>query len=232
MSWDYIAIIVLLAVVVPWRSAHHVRALLAAPHISSAQRLALYGSTIAFQGLVAGFTLWRSFAHGLGAQQLGLTSGIVFRTAVGTAALCVLLASNQWFSLKELSPPACLDSPSVQLRWKLMPHTQTEKLLFIGVVLTASLCEEFIYRGFVQFIFSRPGAFGAIAGILISSLMFAAAHTYQGKRGAIASFVAGMLFAGARAWTGSLLPGVAAHFLTNVMAGLMGPMANGTECAT
>jgi membrane protease YdiL (CAAX protease family) len=209
-----------------------VRRLLAAPHISSAQRLALYGSTIAFQWLVAGCTLWRSFAHGLSAQQLGLTSGIVFRTAVGMAALCGLLALNQWLSVKQLSAPGCPDWPSAQLRRMLMPRAQAEKLLFIAVALTASLCEEFIYRGFVQFIFSRPGAAGAIAGILISSLLFAAAHTYQGKRGAIASFVAGMLFAGARAWTGSLLPGVTAHFLTNLMAGLMRPLANGTECAT
>src|SRR5580658_9552182 len=139
MPCDYIGITVLLVVVVPWRSACHVRRL-AVPHISFRAWLALYGPTIAFQWLVAGFALWRSFANGLGEGQIGLTSGKGPQTAVATAALYGFLALNQWFSLKQLSAPGAADSLSAQLRRNLVLRTEAEKHMFITVALTASLC--------------------------------------------------------------------------------------------
>jgi membrane protease YdiL (CAAX protease family) len=53
--------------------------------------------------------------------------------------------------------------------------------------------------------------------------MFAVAHLYQGPRGLITTFVVGLLFAAIRAWTGSLLAPLIAHFVADITAGLLAP---------
>ncbi len=223
MPWDFIAILVVLAVAVPWRSALQLRRLLAAGRISSAQRRALYASTMLFQWTAAGIALWRALARGESMRALGLTGGDLPRTALISLILAALLALHQWLSIRQLAAPGAMNSPGAQLRWKLIPHSREEKKLFIALAFTAAVCEEFLYRGFVQAIFSGSSMKSIFFGMLISSAIFAAAHAYQGKKGATAAFIAGLAFSGARAWTGSIFPGMISHFLTDIMAGFLGP---------
>jgi membrane protease YdiL (CAAX protease family) len=62
-----------------------------------------------------------------------------------------------------------------------------------------------------------------LAGILGSAGVFAVAHLYQGRRGLITTFVVGLLFGAIRAWTGSLLAPLIAHFVADITAGLLAP---------
>jgi len=46
---------------------------------------------------------------------------------------------------------------------------------------------------------------------------------YQGKRGLVSTFGAGAVFAGVRAWTGTLIPTIFAHFVADLTIGLLAP---------
>jgi copper chaperone CopZ len=63
----------------------------------------------------------------------------------------------------------------------------------------------------------------AVGGILATAAMLALAHLYQGRRGLVSTFVVGLLLSAVRAWTGSLLPSLVAHFVADLTAGLMAP---------
>jgi len=62
-----------------------------------------------------------------------------------------------------------------------------------------------------------------IFGLALSSLQFSVAHLYQGRRGLVSTFAVGILFAGVRAWSGTLLPTIVAHFVADFTIGLLAP---------
>jgi len=223
LPWDFAVILLALAVVVPWRGLVRVRALLAGPQLNSAERIALYGSTIAFQWLATGITTWRAIAHGFGPAVLGLSPE---RPAPGIflgAAMAVVLASLQIASLRQLSrlPPE-ERGHLYQITSRLMPRNLIEALVFVALVGTVSLCEELLYRGFAFAVFKEISGGSTAVAVAGSSALFAVGHMYQGRRGVASTFVLGVLLAGARSWTDSLVPCIMAHLAVDLMAGLAG----------
>ena len=224
MPWDFALIFAVLGVVVPWRGAVRIKQLLRQPQLTTADRLALYASTIAFQWVAVGVTAWRSSARGLTAQRLGLTFSQPELTIATALALAVLLSISQVFALRRLArAPADRHGFIYQMAQKLMPHNLIEGLAFVALVITVALCEEFLYRGFVfaalQSVTPRSVLFPALG----SSLMFALAHIYQGRWGLVTTFAVGMIFAGTRILTGNLAASIVAHLATDLVAGLMAP---------
>src|SRR5260370_20126490 len=91
-----------LGVIVPLRGRARLKQLLAKPRVESAERLWLYGSTIAFQWLAAGVAAWRDWAHGFTAEQLGLA----FPARIGVSAItpigAALIVTLQWLNLQRM----------------------------------------------------------------------------------------------------------------------------------
>jgi membrane protease YdiL (CAAX protease family) len=103
-----------------------------------------------------------------------------------------------------------------------MPRSSIEGLAFVALAATASLCEEFLFRGFVFAVLF--GVTGSLAAAIIgSSLLFALAHLYQGTRGIITTFILGLILASLRIWPGNIVPAIALHFLVDIMAGFVAP---------
>jgi len=103
------------------------------------------------------------------------------------------------------------------------PHTRTELAWFMGLSVSAGICEEFIFRGYVIWLFqSVLGLWGAAVASLF---IFAAAHLYQGVKGALAVAVVGGLFTLIVLAFGSLVPAMAVHALVDVGEGLIGWLA-------
>jgi membrane protease YdiL (CAAX protease family) len=226
LTWDFALIFLVLAIVVPWRGMVRVRMLLARPHLSSGERISLYGSTIGFQWLAAAVIIWRAVVRGLGPAALGL---LPQRPAMGIllgAAMAATLASLQMVSLRQLARlPVEKRGQLYQIAAKLMPQELTEALVFAALVGTVSLCEELIYRGFVFAVFKQLGGGSAAVAIVGSAALFALGHIYQGRRGVANTFVLGLLLAGARSWSDSLLPPIMAHLAVDSVAGLVGQQA-------
>ena len=221
-------ILIVLGVLVPWRGAARVRRLLAQPTLSTSQRLSLYASTIAFQWLAAGFTVWRVYARaGTGSivtSDLGLAVPHAARAIAVGVGLSLVMAATQIVSLRAVARlPAERRGKLFEIAGKLMPHSLTEALPFLALVCTVSVCEEFLYRGFAFAVFRDIAGQSVGAAIVGSSAIFAIGHLYQGRRGVATTFVLGIILASVRWWTGSLLPCMMAHFVTDMVAGFAGP---------
>lgn len=223
LPWDFILIFAALAILIPWRGAVRIRSLLARTRISSADRLAIYASTIAFQWFLAGLVAWRSFVRGLNLEQLALNIHSWTLTSLVAAGLIAVLGALQYVGIRRTAVlPANSNSRIRQISVMLMPSSVVEALVFAALAITASLCEEFLYRGFAYAALERAWHPVALP-IIGSSLLFSLAHLYQGRRGLIATFVLGLIFAATRFWVGNLVPAVAGHLAVDLLAGLLGP---------
>ncbi len=224
MPWDFALILLVLAVLVPWRGALKMRQLLAQPTLDTSDRLSLYASTIAFQWAAVFLAGWRSLARGVDFKTLGITVPDGQLVVAAGAGLSLLLAANQLLGLRRFAHlPSARKGFLYQMGTKILPQNPVETLAFIALAITVALCEEFIYRGFAFAAIARAANDSMAAGAALSSLLFAAAHAYQGRRGILLTFFVGLIFSAVRIWTGSLAPSIAAHLLTDLVAGLATP---------
>ncbi len=224
MPWDFVVILLVLGVIVPWRGAVRIRELLRQPALTTTERIAVYASTIAFQWLAVAAVLWRTTAHNIGLARLGVALPSLPLAALASVALLVPLLANQIYGLRRLArlPPEQQGFLGALAR-KLLPQNLVESLAFLALVATVAVCEEVLYRGFVFTAF-YAGSGGFLAAALVgSSAMFSLAHFYQGRRGLFTTFIVGLLLASARAWTESLAPCIIVHFFVDLVAGLAGP---------
>jgi uncharacterized protein len=223
LHWDLALIVIFLATAVPWMGRRRIRQLMRIPQTNKAERLALYASTTALQWLIAALIFWRATADGISARNLGLDISRPLLTAAVAIGLAAVILANQLYSLRHLATAETAESSVViQLALKVFPQDTLERLAFFAVVVTVAICEEWIYRGFVQRMFQDWGA-SVVAGIFGSAILFAAAHLYQGRRGLLSTFVVGLIFSTVRFWTGSLMPPMAAHFVADLTAGFLAP---------
>lgn len=224
MHWDFALILLFLGTAVPWLGRRRVRQLMQMPQTTKQDRLLLYASTIAFQWFAAGAILWRTSAHGISLPSLGFQIANGGLVALVSAVLSALVLVNQLVSLHRISRGAG-DTQGIlpDLATKVFPQDFGERLVFFAVVTTVSVCEELIYRGFAQLVFTNSLWESVLGGILASAALFSLAHAYQGKKGVIATFIVGALFSGSKSWTGSLVPAIAAHFIADFTAGMLAP---------
>jgi len=225
MSWDFALILIFLTVAVPWLGRRRIRQLFAMPQTTKMDRLSLYASTIAFQWLATSLILWRTTAHGIRPEQLGLAIPAPRVTIVAAIVLSALILLNQIFSLRRIAAnPSEIKGILPQLALKVFPQDGVERLAFFALVATVAVCEEIIYRGFVQFCFLSWSGNIVLAGIIGSALIFALAHLYQGCRGLASTALIGLLFSAIRASTGSVLAPLVAHFVADLAAGFLAPV--------
>ncbi len=224
MHWDFALILLFLGIAVPVLGRRRVRQLMQMPSTTKMDRLSLYASTLAFQWIAAGIILWRTSAHQIRPDQLGLALPNPALAVSVTVVLSALILLNQIMGLRRLVlQPEKTHGIVPQLALKLFPQDDVERLAFFALVLTVALCEELIYRGFVQRVFQDWSGQSATVAVIGSAIFFALAHLYQGRRGLISTLTIGLLFSTIRAWTGSLLPCVVAHFVADLTVGLLAP---------
>lgn len=220
MPWDYIAILVALAIVVPWRSSVRIQTLLDSETLVPGERVALYASTMIFQWGISAIIFWRALAHGVTSAQLGLDVPNLKLALLIAIVLSAALITNQVFGVKRLAgmPPENRGLIA-RLAEKLLPRTRSEMVVGVALVGTVGICEEFIYRGFIETIFQNALA-SVIAGAVISAMFFAMAHIYQGRRGLVTTFIVGLIFSGVRVWTHSLMSSMIIHFFVDLSAAI------------
>lgn len=219
MHWDYIVILAFLGLIVPWRGLSRLKIMLHS-EVTGRDRVVLYASTIAFQWAISAIIAWRCFVGGLDRQDLGLETVHWLREVVAVLLVSTLLVTNQIIGVRHLaSKPVEKRGLIGRLAEKLLPRVRREKELAILLVFTVAICEEFIYRGFVEGWFHGLTD-SAAAGALMSAAFFASAHVYQGRRGILMTFLVGLVLSGVRIWTGSLLPCISIHFAVDLSAGM------------
>ena len=223
MPWDIWLIFLVLGVVLPWRGRARMKKLLAMPRVSTMERLSLYASTIAFQCLAVAAVAWRAWAHGFTASQFGLIvpdrSKILIAAVVGTAAI----ASLQWLNLRRMGRIPVEARGSLQaIAERILPQSTVELFPYLALAMTAGLCEEFLYRGFAMAVLLHVGL-PAWAVVLLSSVLFGLAHSYQGRGGIVMTLLIGLILGTSRLAYGSLVPAIFWHSGVDVVAGTAGP---------
>lgn len=101
-----------------------------------------------------------------------------------------------------------------------LPVSPRERAWWAWASLTAGICEEWLYRGFVmQYLAGRwhdGPSLGPFGAIVASSVVFGLGHLYQGKRGMLSTGIGGLFF-GLLAWmTGSLALPMLLHVLMDL----------------
>lgn len=102
----------------------------------------------------------------------------------------------------------------------LLPHSSIEFVLYIMLALTAGICEEIIFRGYLQRQFTAVTR-AAAAGIVLQGITFGASHGYQGWKYMVIIAVFGIMFGLLAQWRRSLRPGMLAHFLQDGVGALL-----------
>ena len=201
--------------VLSWRSARP-------EELKGIPRTALYFSAVVSQwvlaviGVLVVFVSWPEWsAIGIAsvspAAFLKWTAVLVLISVAGLGLVLLLEQRGVWPSESEM----------VRL---LMPENGREKLwALFGLAPTAGLCEEFLYRGFL--LAEMTAWFHSAGwGVVVSSVAFGLAHSYQGLNGMVRAGLLGALLAWPVVHLGSLYPSMAAHFLIDAVALLwLGP---------
>jgi CAAX protease family protein len=223
MPWDIALIFFVLAVILPWRGRARMKKLLAMPRVSSMERLVLYASTIAFQWLAVAAVGWRAGARGYTPLQLGLTLHDRTRLIVVGTVGAATIATLQWLNLRRVGRlPIERRGPLQAIAERILPHSTVELLPYLALAITAGLCEEFLYRGFSMAAFSRLGLQAWVV-VLLSSILFGLAHSYQGRGGVIVTLLIGLALGASRIAYDSLVPAILWHTAIDAVAGIAGP---------
>jgi CAAX protease family protein len=99
----------------------------------------------------------------------------------------------------------------------LLPRDGREMSAFVALCLTAGICEEILFRGYLLwFLIPRTGV--ALA-LVLGSLSFGLLHAYQGARGILRTGLVGLTMALVYRLTGSLAAPMVAHALLDLAGG-------------
>jgi membrane protease YdiL (CAAX protease family) len=99
----------------------------------------------------------------------------------------------------------------------LLPSSGEERRWWWLVCLTAGICEEIIYRGFLlRYWHVLPWHLTLTWALVVSSVIFGIGHIYQGAAGAVQTTVIGFIFGGLFMVTGTLWLPIVAHALLDL----------------
>lgn len=219
------AVIILIAgVLVPihgWLSFPRIRDLVRRG--GGPMRIRAYRSTIAMQWLVLGLVIVAWINGERSAADLGLVWPATAWGAVvgvaGVAVLAALLTAQVWAvkSRPKLRRAVARQLQNVDV---LIPRDRHQYKWFAALSITAGICEEVLYRGFLIWIISQWASL--ISALLLSALIFGIAHSYQGVRGVARTCLVGIGLGALYLFSGSLWPPIAAHALIDLFSGLAG----------
>lgn len=191
---------------------------------SSRARVLQYVLTLTWEWLLFAFCLWGARQSGTGLREL--VGGrwreiedvlIDLLTAAGfwVAAMIVLSLAAR---LLHLAGGNQLDDVQRQIGF-LVPRGAREVVLWILLSVTAGICEEVVFRGYLQRQLAAL-ANNVWAGIVVSGLIFGSAHGYEGARRMMLVGIYGMLFGLLAHFRRSLRPGMIAHAFHDGITGL------------
>jgi membrane protease YdiL (CAAX protease family) len=93
-----------------------------------------------------------------------------------------------------------------------LPSTREERRWYAVLAITAGICEETLFRGFLlHYLHVIPWRIGLTQGLLLSSIIFGLQHLYQGRSGVVGSSVIGFVFGLLYLLSGSLLLPILIH---------------------
>ena len=199
------------------------------PVVSTARKMRLYAMVVGTQWTLVALCAWVLARRELNIADMGLLvpgDGWAWGTAIG---LAIVLTSATVAAVRSIRQGKAEIPSHLRHVVRILPSNSIERAGFVPVALTAGLCEEILYRGFLTFaiyhvIRSWPAA------LALGTLAFGFGHLYQGARGIISTAVLGGLLAVIYGYWGSLWPCVLVHVIVDLVNGnALGTLANWTR---
>lgn len=214
------ALVVFIAFGLPLRAWFGMRSLKSAPDVGlGALRRRLWWRAILTQWLLVAVVaaLWvthRRDPAGLGL--LLLPTGGLLGVLVGLATIISLVARQRGGLTGDEALRQRVRDRLAPVE-RLMPRGRSEFPLFAALAITAGVCEELLFRGFLLWYLAQWMPVPAAA--LVQALAFGVGHAYQGPRGIVLTGFAGLFFTGVRLVAGSIYPAMLIHALMDLHAG-------------
>src|SRR5262245_22558987 len=101
----------------------------------------------------------------------------------------------------------------------LLPHTRKEMIYFVLLSMTAGICEEILFRGYLLWYLSC--LVPVVAACLAGALLFGMAHAYQGSGGVLRTGLVGAGLVALYLISGSLWLPMLLHAFVDVNSGLL-----------
>lgn len=170
--------------------------------------LQVYLPTIILQLLILFVVLLVAKLEGGGANSLGYGRFTLNKVVIGCAFfLGAWLVLSILAILIDLAGFAEFKDPTIFL-----PQTFPDKIIWTILAIVVAFAEETAFRGYALTRLESITKNRILTAIVVS-LAFSTGHFYQGAGGLIVIFVYGLMFAALFYKTGSIWPGIVAHFL-------------------
>jgi membrane protease YdiL (CAAX protease family) len=184
-------------------------------------RMRRYQITIAMEWIIALPVLVFWFDTGavdvlFGAGDVGLLRWWIGMAAA--VALCAFLIGQPFIVMRSPEKMAQARGEMEPLE-SLIPETSREARAFNLVSISAGICEEIIYRGFL--ILYLLAFFPLWVAAVGSTLIFGLGHVYQGVTGIVKTSVVGAVLAGLFLLTGSLWAAIVVHTVIDLTSGYL-----------
>ncbi len=164
------------------------------------------------------FFLWR---NGEPVARIGWTQRHLVRELIVGVVCFVPLFLGAAYLERELLRVG-LSAPAVPPHF-LEVHGPAEEVLAGVLVTVVALAEETIFRGYLL-LRLRAVLRSTTAAVLLSSLVFAVGHGYEGSAGLVTVGVMGAVFALVYLWRGSLTAPIVMHFLQDFLGIVLLPL--------
>ncbi len=185
-------------------------------------RVLIYALTMAIEWLIVAFIAWGARWQGatltILAGNFSLTLHSIARD-LGLAIAYLVIANIVLGILGLILGRLTHATPNAHIK-NFLPHTGLEIAAWLLLALTAGICEEMIFRGYLQRQITVWTGYAA-AGIVLQGIVFGVAHAYQGPTQILVISVYGCMFGMLAYWRKSLRPGMAAHFFQDAVGGLV-----------
>jgi sarcosine oxidase len=221
LAWFDHAFFLTLVVLFPLRAAFSgIRRLRrASPEELPRVRLAVYREAIAIQwGLVVTLVaLWLATGRawsGIGAVPRP-SAGLAVVSALVLLAVVIMIRQRR-LALRDDEALAGVRAQMAHLE-VMLPHDRRELGWFYRLSLTAGICEELLYRGYI--IWYLGAWLPPVGAALAASVIFGFGHAYQGRRGVITTGIFGGVLAAVYLVSGSLLLPIVMHALIDAHSG-------------
>lgn len=192
------------------------------PGLGRARSRAYLESAIIEWALVALVLLhWITASRPISGLGFGPPEGWRFWLASGIVIGALTFTTWQRISVTKSTEPRVRREVMAQLEHlrPLLPHTRREMIRFVLLSVTAGICEEVLFRGYLLWYLSC--LVPVVAAWLAGALLFGMAHAYQGSGGVLRTGLVGAGLVALYVISGSLWLPMFLHAFVDVNSGLL-----------
>ena len=219
---DHLLFIVLVTLFPVWAVTFGFRRLKrATPQALPGVRRSVYRAAMVSQWVLSAATLGLWWARGRSWRHLGVVPG----PTPGLAGIAVGLGVVAWFEVRQRRQMLVDAEALAEVRRRMgrlelmLPHSPEELSAFFRLSVTAGLCEELLYRGYL--IWYLTHWLGLLQAAGIASIVFGLGHAYQGWKGMLLTSIVGAFLAALYLVSGSLIAPMIVHALMDMRSGYL-----------